>query len=308
MTEPSWIAALAAKYLARGYEVKVEPRPEDLPDFARHAGNVDLVARNGRETVLVQAKMTEADPDVFVAADLGGEYVRSMILEAEQLLRLDVPRAAFVMAWASFEAAARDMLRRAGRDADKMPPFEMIASLMREGQIHVSELDPLRRCLNLRNTIVHGVRPDSVPRELTVLLIDLARRLAAQAAGDTALRTSFSMATSATVFRARLNQAPGLKEKAAAADAILRSILNSSRPAISAEWDLGEDARQRPVVTLTLSDYTGTVTTTFTPEEMDDPEHMRFRLNRLWGDLLRIRSHKEIEGVVYMSGGAKVNG
>ena len=62
------------------------------------------------------------------------------------------------------------------------------------------------------------------------------------------------------------------------------------------------------MVTLTLSDFTGTVTTTFKPSELEDERQMRFRLNRLWGVLLRIRSNKEIEGILRTSGSIMSNG
>ncbi len=64
---------------------------------------------------------------------------------------------------------------------------------------------------------------------------------------------------------------------------------------MSAEWDRVEDDRGRPLLTLRLRDYTGEVTGHFTPRELEDYDHWRFRLYRIWGDLLQIRSHKELE-------------
>ena len=74
----------------------------------------------------------------------------------------------------------------------------------------------------------------------------------------------------------------------------LEEILGQSAPLVSAEWDRSEDAKGRPIVTLRLWDFTGSVTTVFAPEELESPAHMRVRLNRLWGDLLQVRTQQQL--------------
>ena len=49
------------------------------------------------------------------------------------------------------------------------------------------------------------------------------------------------------------------------------------------------------MVTLKLSDPTGKVVATFEPSELKDRRHMVIRLNRLWSDLLQLRSHAQLE-------------
>jgi hypothetical protein len=62
----------------------------------------------------------------------------------------------------------------------------------------------------------------------------------------------------------------------------------------SGEWDYEEDQRGRWLVVLRLSDWSGTVIGRFTREELADHDYLSGRLIRLWGDLLQIRSHKQL--------------
>jgi hypothetical protein len=75
----------------------------------------------------------------------------------------------------------------------------------------------------------------------------------------------------------------------------LEEVLGPSADSVTAEWDRAEDAQGRPVVTLRLSDWTGSVTAVFAPNELQSLSHMRARLYRLWGDLLQIRSTKQLQ-------------
>jgi len=83
---------------------------------------------------------------------------------------------------------------------------------------------------------------------------------------------------------------------------MLGQLLGPSRGTVSVEWDLAEDGYGEPVLVLKLSDLNGTVTATFQPPELQDDAHMRARLNRLWGDLLEIRSHRQVERLMASAG------
>ena len=306
MAEQDVLSVLADSYRLQGYEVNLRPMPEDLPDFARRS-EVQILAKRGRETVLLSVNEAGQPDDVLKATDVGLEYVGSLVLEAEQMLGKDTPRSALLIAWAAVEAAAREQLRQMKVDADRMTPLVMVNELASSGCISLIDRQMLRHISNLRNSVAHGLRPDSIPPETITFLIDMARRLVRTAHDEAGVRGS-SYVAAAEVFRAKLNKSPRLKEKAERASAWLQDILGNSRSIVSAEWDLAEDARECSVVTLTLSDFTGTVTTTFDPSELENERQMRFRLNRLWADLLRIRSHKEIEVVIRTSGSITSNG
>ena len=64
---------------------------------------------------------------------------------------------------------------------------------------------------------------------------------------------------------------------------------------VSAEWDLSEDTHGEPTLTLRLADATGTATAVFAPDDLRVSKTLRRRLNRLWGDLLRVRTHKLLQ-------------
>ncbi len=164
MDEQDVLSALAEKYRSQGYEVKVRPGADDLPDFARRS-EANLLARKGREILLLRLNEGGQSEDVLKATDVGLEYVNSLVLEAEQLLRMDTPRSALLIGWAAVEAAARDLLRQTRMEVDWLTPRNMMNELVKIGRVLPAELQMLRHCMNLRNTIVHGLRPESIPPE-----------------------------------------------------------------------------------------------------------------------------------------------
>ncbi len=82
----------------------------------------------------------------------------------------------------------------------------------------------------------------------------------------------------------------------------LAAILGpQSSQLVKAAWDRVEDAQGRALYRLTIRDSTGEVSTDFTPEELQNQLHMSFRLPRLWGDLLKIRSDQQHQLVQLLS-------
>jgi hypothetical protein len=82
----------------------------------------------------------------------------------------------------------------------------------------------------------------------------------------------------------------------------LEEVLGRHAEEVSAEWDRSEDARGRSMIALQLSDFAGSVTAIYQPEELASSPQMRERLYRrfysLWGDLLQIRSHKLLDNLM----------
>ena len=78
---------------------------------------------------------------------------------------------------------------------------------------------------------------------------------------------------------ARLDKAVGPKESAA----------------MKAEWELVRDLRGDEFYRLTLEDPTDRVFTDFTLFELGVPLHVQFRVNRLFGELLSLRSDRQME-------------
>lgn len=65
------------------------------------------------------------------------------------------------------------------------------------------------------------------------------------------------------------------------------------------EWRSSTDEKQRPLIDLTVSDRTGAVTYRFAPVELSNGPHMETRLHRLWGDLLMVRSHHQLDSTIW---------
>src|SRR5262249_41638685 len=147
MNEHSTLTGLAEQYKARWYDVKIHPGKEELPDFALRGGEIDAIARKGREVVLFQAKGPESDPEIMTASDPGLEYVESLSREAEKLVQAGTFRSALLMAWAAVEAAAREYFRRQGLDPVSLPPREIVSRLEKEGRAEKTAADTLFHCL-----------------------------------------------------------------------------------------------------------------------------------------------------------------
>jgi hypothetical protein len=85
----------------------------------------------------------------------------------------------------------------------------------------------------------------------------------------------------------------------------LEEILGQSTDLVTVEWDRSEDSKGRLVYVLRLSDYTGWVTGIFTPEELQSYTRTTTQLYRLWGDLLQVRSHRQLEELLGSEGSGK---
>ncbi len=87
------------------------------------------------------------------------------------------------------------------------------------------------------------------------------------------------------------------------ASTLLRDILGQEVSQImKAEWNCVPDRQGRTLYRLTLRDFTSEVCTEFTCEELQNPLHMRFRMYRLWGDLLQVRHNLQHQQVLALSG------
>jgi hypothetical protein len=79
---------------------------------------------------------------------------------------------------------------------------------------------------------------------------------------------------------------------------LTKSVSRQSSPSVKAEWHLLPSGAGKTEYRLTIRDSYGQVSSDFTLDELRNSLHMRFRIPRLWGDLLQIRSDqhwREIE-------------
>lgn len=295
MTEDEAIRVLAEDYRRDGYSVAVHPHTElaqflEIPD-------VDLIATKGDEVIAVNLKRhgEKKDKPVIVAdGTIGGDYSLSLLKEAERLQMPETRRAALLMAWTAFEAAAREVLQGEGHEIEKRSPSALIQGLLKAGLIDPAEAERLREGMYLRNVIVHGVQPREVPPDAITFLFEIVRKLKHPRLAD---QIRFHDSVSVTVIRNNINRDAGLRKQIESATKLLDEVLGTSRGLVSVDWDVGEDGQGRPVLTLKLSDFTGTVIGTFAPDELAKTQHMKTRLFKLWGDLLQIRNAKLLESI-----------
>jgi hypothetical protein len=102
------------------------------------------------------------------------------------------------------------------------------------------------------------------------------------------------------VIAEAIDVAPPLVESVQKASRVLAEVLGPSNESVQRRWKEVRDGRGRALVELTLSDGTGSVVGVFTPDELADELELQRRLYRLWGDLLQIRSHKQLDKVRQM--------
>jgi hypothetical protein len=96
-------------------------------------------------------------------------------------------------------------------------------------------------------------------------------------------------------YSMQLKQAPDLYAKAQQATALLEDILKASAGRVTAEWDRIQDDQGLPAVSLRLADSTGARSAALAAWELEQRGQLRFRLYRIWDDLLRVRAEKQLE-------------
>ena len=93
----------------------------------------------------------------------------------------------------------------------------------------------------------------------------------------------------------------GDPERAAAvarASEVLELVVGRSAATTVATWTPVSDPKGRPILRLTLTDWTGDLSTDFTPVELTRGSHLEGRLIGFWGDFLQKSSHVLIEPIL----------
>jgi hypothetical protein len=88
---------------------------------------------------------------------------------------------------------------------------------------------------------------------------------------------------------------PKLRSAVESATQVLGQAIGHSASLTKIRWDKDLDEQRRAVLRLNLADWTGKVEALFSPEELVDEDKLRARFYKLYGDLLQIRSHKQLE-------------
>ncbi len=184
--ESEVIAKVAQDYRRRGYDVEVEPRGPELPEFLG-GFQPDLIARSPAESVVVEVKVgtrtsvierlrevaerVNRQPGwrfslVFVSPDQPDQVSEAQpaplsLLEerarnAEALLQEGQSEAAFLLLFSALEGILRFLGHRAHLPLESLPPSTLIRELYSEGEITREQFESLMRLLPIRNRLVHG--------------------------------------------------------------------------------------------------------------------------------------------------------
>jgi hypothetical protein len=201
--------ALAQKYRSEGYEVIVEPEPEQLPDFLV-GYRPTLLLRKAGESVVVQVQsrwslgrdpqirdltellrdrpgwrlelfLTEVQEPIEAPLD-SVPFTREDVLRsakvAERLLEAGFAEAALMQAWAAAEASVRMNLMMEEEMPTPMPESVyvvkravMLGAITREDYLFLYET------LKVCNAIAHGFTPPDFDVSCVGKLISTAKRL-----------------------------------------------------------------------------------------------------------------------------------
>ena len=207
--EIALVLKTAEEYRRKGYEVTIEEHLDFPPGFV-----ADLVARKGDDTRVVEvksraslaanprigevARILETKPgwsfDLILVGEpeklespagakaYDREGIAARIQEAEELLRLAHPDAAFLAAWAACEAAVRLLVSEEGITSDSITtPSYVLEQATYLGLISREEYSNLTELQKHRNAIIHGFINDEFKHELVIDLIDATRGMIAAA-------------------------------------------------------------------------------------------------------------------------------
>ena len=190
------LSAVVREYRRRGYEVKLEPRPEDLPASLRPF-HIDAVARRDGEGVAIEVKTSQSLkgatdlPRLAEAVQalagwrlelvvtnpahrrvvgpgeaLDAADIQMRIGEAKELAHDGSDTAAMLLAWSAVEGALRLMAQRDGIAFEHDAPDYILRKLVVLGYLGHAEYRELRSAAEVRNALVHGYTSPTLDRQL----------------------------------------------------------------------------------------------------------------------------------------------
>ena len=201
---------LAADYRGRGYDVRIEPGPEDVPAFLTGV-RPDLIARSPHDSVVVEVKVgtTTAASERFreladkirqqpgwrfslVVIDprsdevapsaqplLNRDAIATRLETANELRRAGSKDAVFLLMWTSIEALLRQITAREGLPLERMPSSALLKELFSLGLLSRDDFDVAQRAFAVRSALVHGFEATGLD-QMTEAVARLAQHLLAE--------------------------------------------------------------------------------------------------------------------------------
>jgi len=205
------LASVASEYQERGYEVKVQPSPGDLPDFMVGLAP-DLIATGHGESVIVEVTArNEFENNQRVAAIeaatrnrpgwrfeliidaldseigrlLGPHQIETLLREANELQLRGHVVAGLLLLWSATEGILRLLAAREKVELESLAPGYMTKRLYTLGLLARDQYRILDEAVRLRNQAAHGFQV-SVTQEDLEKVVAIARELLAELASKAA--------------------------------------------------------------------------------------------------------------------------
>lgn len=190
MREQQRLREVAREYRARGYEVIIEPKPDQLPGFLAPF-RIDMLARSAEENVIVEVRTHSSLADApeldAVAQALQDrpswrfelvvtnpkdramlqfknatplDYldIRYRLREARQLSAQEHGEAALLLAWSATEALLRAIADEEAIPIAQTDPGQLVKSLFTYGVLDKQQYQTLQAGFQARNMVVHGYK------------------------------------------------------------------------------------------------------------------------------------------------------
>ncbi len=181
---------VAREYRERGYEVILEPMPDQLPTFLA-SFRIDMLARNAEENVIVEVRTQESLTDVPEldaiaqalhdkaswrfelvvtnpkdrgilqfknATSLDYLDITYRLQEARQLSDQEHGEAALLLAWSATEALLRAIAEQEAISIVQTNPSQLAKSLFIYGVLDKQQYQTLQVADQARNTVSHGYK------------------------------------------------------------------------------------------------------------------------------------------------------
>ena len=175
------LESIAAEYLKQGYDVRLEPRQGDLPDFL--AGfEPDLIASRKGDSIVVEVK-TRRELSTPLAAHLedavqnrpgwrfeliidgaapehqqtlNAKQIRALLEESTVLERRKHWAAALLVLWSAIEGALRLLAKRENVELESLTPGYVLTRLYSLGLLGREQYKTLDAMMRQRKQVAHG--------------------------------------------------------------------------------------------------------------------------------------------------------
>ncbi len=211
MTERGQLLKRAEEYRTQGYEVSLEPRSEDLPDFLKDY-RPDMVVRRGDEAAVIEVRsrsslkadssqylrnltqaiaqhpgwrleLVMANPEGATDSTHAAESLPALAIAAQlpgvKQLATQHREAAILQAWSLVEATLRLVAEKEALSVKKFDTAYLIKQLATEGSISRAEYQVLMDLLSLRNAIAHGFKTTALTENVVDELVAIAEQILA---------------------------------------------------------------------------------------------------------------------------------